>query len=202
MSQNGIGLDVEFSEIDSLQYMEYKKKYTNMLVVDSTKKTIPDSSFALIINDKNQHFDCQKDYSPCYYYKGFLPPINSFVITHCTTQICETFLIDQTSGERQTLFSPFDNECEIPILSKDLNKMVVYASNVFDTESFISLYQRTDNTVNFNFESYRSMTTKKWKIYEAIWINNTSFALITFDAYGGQNGNKALNKRYIKGEIK
>lgn len=202
LGQNGQELIVKFSEIDSLQYIEFKKEYTNKLVVDSTKKTIPDSSFALVINDKNQQFDCHNDYNPCYYYKGFLPPINSFVITHCKMYICETFLIDQTSGEQQSLFSPYDNECEIPVLSKDLNKMLVFASNVFDVESFISVYQRTDKTEGFNFESYDSLTIENWDIHEVIWINDSSFALITFNEYGGQNGSETLNKKYMEGEIK
>src|SRR5690606_9128164 len=111
--QNDQKLIVDFSEIDSLEYQKFKGEYANKLSVDSTKKTIPDSSFTLVINGKSQCFHCQMDYNPCYYYKGFLPPINSFVITYCTMNICETFLIDQSSGERQTLFSPFDNESEI-----------------------------------------------------------------------------------------
>jgi hypothetical protein len=201
-SQNHPELNIEFMKIDSLQYQRYKEDYANKLYLDSTKKTIPDSSFTLTINGENQIFNCEKDYNPCYYYKGFLSPINSFVVTHCTMDICETYLIDKTTGEQRTLFSPFDNECEIPVFSKDLNKMLVYASNVFDSDSFISIYQRTDNTENFNFDSFKIYDTNKWKIYEGIWIDETNFALKTFQKFGGKTGSEPLNINYIRGKIK
>ena len=195
-------LVVEFSKIDSLEYIEYRNEYSNPLVLDSTKRTIPDSSFTLTISNENQHFACQKDYAPCYYYIGFLPPLESFVITHCTMYVCGTFLINQNSGERHNLFSPFDNECEPPLLSKGQNKMLVFASNVFQTESFISIYQRKDKLANFDFDSFESLTTDKWKIYEAVWIDETSFPLKTFEEYGAQTGSVPLNVKYILGRIK
>tara|TARA_R110002049_G_scaffold185921_1_gene354193 strand:+ start:3187 stop:3822 length:636 start_codon:yes stop_codon:yes gene_type:complete len=200
--QNGKEFVVEFSEIDSLQYVKLKENYSNKLVVDSTKQTIPDSSFTLIINNKNQQFSCKEEYNPCYYYNGFLPSINSFIITYCTIDICETFLIDKTSGESKTLFSPYDNQSEVPLFSKNLKKMLVFASNVFDTESFISIYQRANEDEDFNFDSYESLTTDKWKIYEAIWINENSFALMTFEKYGGISGSVPLNVNYMIGEMK
>ncbi len=199
LGQEGKELIVEFSEIDSLQYLRFKKEYPNRLVKDSTKKTIPDSSFTLIINNKSEKFDCEKDYAPCYYYEGFLLPINSFVITHCIMYQCVTYLIDKASGERQYLFGPFENQCEVPVLSKDLNKMLIFSSDVYDKESFISLYKRTSKNEDFDFETHDSLTTDKWKILEAIWIDDTKFALKTFDKY---SGDKPLNVNFVKGEIK
>jgi hypothetical protein len=199
LGQSEQDLIIDFSEIDSLQYIAYKKEFSNKLIIDSTKKTIPDSSFSLIIKNTEQLFDCQKDNSDCHYYKGFLPQLSSFIITHCGMSICETFLIDQTSGEIQNLLSPYDNECKAPVLSKNHNKLLVYASSVFDRESFISIYQKSGKNEDFDFKSYKSLTIKEWRIYEVIWINNTSFALITFDKYGGKTGSEALNVKYIKG---
>ena len=195
-------LIVAFYEIDSLQYFEFRKEYSNNLEVDSTKKTIPDSSFTLIIKNNYLRFDCQKDYNGCYYYKGFILSLNSFVITHCGMLTCETFLINQTSGERCALFSPFDNECETPLLSKDLNKMLVFASNVFEIESYISVYQKTKGLSGFNIKSFKGLRIDKWRINEAIWINDTTFALITSDKYGDNSVNLPLTTKYLIGKIK
>lgn len=195
-------LTIEFMKIDSLQYIKFRKDYSSYLIVDSIKKTTADSSFSLNVNNESRRFDCKRDFSGCYYYKGFLPPLNSFVITHCSTLICETFLIDKASGERQNLFSPYDNESETPVLSKDLTKMLVFASDVFGRASFISIYQRSTNKGNFDFKSFASLNTNKWKVFEVVWINDTSIALKTFDQYGGKTGNELLNVKYLKGEIK
>lgn len=202
LGQSDKSLTIAFTDIDSLQYMKFKKEYTSHLVVDSTKKTTPGASFSLPIENKIQQFDCQKDFSDCHYYKGFLPSLNSFVITHCTRQICGTFLVDATSGERQGLFSSFDNECESPVLSKDHTKMLVFASDVFDKASYISIYHRANKKEKFDFKSFASLSTNKWRIFEVVWINDTRIALMIFDQYGGQTGNELLNVKYIQGEIK
>jgi hypothetical protein len=195
-------LILDFSEIDSVQYMEYKKDYSNMLILDSTKRTIPDSSFTLVVHNKRQQFDCQPDYNPCHYYKGFLSPIQSYVITYCTLHECGTYLIDQHSGERKELFSPFDNECEPPLLSKKHNKMLVFASSIFETESFISIYQSNDDNGSFNFESFDSFTTDMWEIYKAICIDETSFALRIRQEYIETAGGAPRKLNFIKAEIK
>lgn len=202
LAQDKETLNIQFTPIDSIQYVKFKNDYSNQLILDSAIKTIPDSSFSLIINDTSTRFGCGKGFHDCNYYKGFIPPLNCFAITHCSSYICRTFLVDKATGERHFFSSPYDNECYVPLLSKNLNKMLVIASNVFDTESYISVYERQHNETDFNYEFFSSMTTQKWKAYEAVWINETSIALITFEKYGGITGNQLLNVKYVKGVIK
>lgn len=80
--------------------------------------------------------------------------------------------------------------------------MLVFASNVFDRQAYITLVQRADNKAKFDLESSSCLTTNDWKIFEAVRINDTSIALITYDDYGGKSGNELLNVKYYKGEMK
>jgi hypothetical protein len=201
LGQSSTELSLAFTSIDSLEYQNFKKGYSSQLVQDPTKKAIGSSFFTLTIDNTPQNFECEKDFSDCHYYKGFIAPLNSYVITHCGMYNCETFLVNKSSGKRHPLNSPFDNECKSPVLSQNFNKMLVFASDVFSGSSYISIYER-DSHGNFDFESYASLITNKWKIFEVVWINDTTFALMTFEEYGGISGNEPLNVTFLKGEIK
>ncbi len=195
-------LDLDFTEIDSVQYMEFKKAYSNNLVIDSTKHAITRSSFTLIIRNEEEQYECPGNDDDCNYYKGFLPDINSHVITNCGTQVCYTYLLDRTSGDFQTLFSSFDTECEVPLLSKDLSKMLVYASSVFDVESYVSVYERTDASSQFDYQNFKGIRANSWVINEAIWVDDNTFALITSETYGASGTNVLVNVKYRLGRIK
>ena len=199
LGQSSDELNIAFTSIDSVQYQNFKKGYSSQLVIDPTKKAIGSSSFSLNINNAPQSFECKKDYSDCHYYRGFIAPLNSFVLTHCGMYICETYLINKTSGKRFPLNSPFDNECKAPVLSPDFKKMLVFAPDVFNGASYISIYTK-NSSGDFVFQN--GMLSNNWKIFEVVWINDTTIALMTFEEYGGSNGNEPLNVTYLKGEIK
>ena len=196
-AQNVTELSIEFTAIDSLRYNDFRKSYSSQVTIDSIKRA---NSFSLIVNSKIENFDNHDD-NDRYYYKGFLTPLNSYVLNHCSKYVCENFLLSKETGERQFLYSPYDNECETPVLSKDLKRMLVFATDVFDRGSFISVYQKIDNGEEFDYESFESWTTNRWRIFEVVWIGNTSIALIAFDEYGGRTGNELQNVKYFKGEL-
>lgn len=193
---------IEFTEIDSLQFVKYKSNYTNSIVLDSNKRTIRDSSFSLLIEGEMKSFGCLLDPVDCYYYRGKIPELNSYVLTNCGSMVCETFMINQTTGEKFGLFSPYDGESKAPLLSKNMNNMLVIASGVFDRGSCISVYSKTPSDNKFNYNSFESFITSKWRIYEAVWVNDTSIAIKTYDKNGGRRGNTPLNVKYKLGELK
>ncbi|MGB0391203.1 MAG: hypothetical protein ACPGD5_06520 [Salibacteraceae bacterium] len=195
-------LVITFSEIDSLQYAKYKSNYSNSILLDSNKQTVQGSSFSLLIADEMKSFGCQLDPVDCYYYLGKIPELNSYVLTNCGSLVCETFLINQTTGEKFGLFSPYDGESKAPLLSENMNSMLVIASGAFDRESCISLYSKAPYDNKFHYNSFESFTTSKWRIYEAVWVNDTSIAIMTFDKNGGRKGNTPLNVKYKLGELK
>lgn len=199
IAQNNKNLTVDFSEIDSLEYMEFKMKYPNEVLFDSTKKTIVDSSFVLLINGKEQTFI--NEYDNRYYYRGFLPSLQSYVLTHCGMLWCLTSLIDQTSGKQLDLESTFDNEAEIPLISKNGNMMLVFASNVFSPASYISLYQKVDKEDNLGFSMALDLSVDLWDIQEAIWVSDNSFALKIADYNDDERENKSRKVRYMIGKI-
>lgn len=197
--QNNKNVAVDFSKIDSLKYVEFKMQYPNEVLLDSTKKTIVDSSFVLLINGREQTFI--NEYDNRYYYRGFLPSVQSYVLTHCGILWCLTSLVDRTSGKQLELDSTFDNEAEIPIISKNGNMMLVFANNVFSPDSYISLYQRVDKEDNLGFSLVFDISKDRWDIQEAIWINDNSFALKLAE-YGSNEGeNDSINIKYIIGKI-
>jgi len=200
--QNFEELEFNFTLIDSTSYLEYKKNYFNHIVLDSSLKTIPDSSFSLYVNGEEKPFECTTDYSACIYYVGLIEPLNSYIITTCNEGSCSTLLLNKATGESNYLFSPFDSECEAPLLSKNQTKILVFASSVFGNESFISIHSRKEIGDDFNFDLGKSVNIEDFRIYEAIWIDETTIAIKTFQEFGGVSGSQPLNVQYLKGNTK
>lgn len=192
-------LTVDFSEIDSLKYMEFKIQYPGEVLLDSTKKTIVDSSFVLLVKGKKQTFI--NEYDNRYYYRGFLPSLESYVLTHCGMLWCLTPLVDRTTGKQLDLESTFDNEAEIPLISKTGDMMLVFASNVFSPTSYISLYQKVDKEDNLGFSMVFDLSVDLWDIQEAIWVSDNSFALKIADYENDIKENGSINIKYIIGKI-
>lgn len=202
IEENANKLELTFKKIDSTHYLNYKRKYVNRIIIDTTIVNEAGSSFSLNIKNTVEKFSCGKDYNDCTYYRGFLKPLNKYILTHCGEGYCGTYLLDKKTGKIHNLESPFDTECEIPSLSKNENKLIAFSSSVFNQESFISLYKNNKDSNEFEFKFYDSFQTTDWKIKEIIWIDNDSIALKVYDKYGGITGSELINKRYLKTTLK
>ena len=199
--ENKNKLKIKFTKIDSTNYLDFIQKYSNKITIDSTIVNEAGSSFSLAVKDTEKEFRCDIDYNNCNYYKGFLSPLNKYILTYCGTGYCGTFLLDKNTGIQNFIESPFDSECEIPSLSKNENKLITFSSSVFDRKSFIALYKKDINSKKIDLNKYDSFYTSDWRIKEIIWIDNNSIALKVFDEYGGKIGSELINVRYFKGEI-
>lgn len=198
IKENKNKLRIKFTEIDATKFLKYKQKYSNQIIVDTTIVNKAGSFFTLNVANIEKKFSCDIDYNNCNYYKGFFKPLNKYILTYCVTGFCGTYLLDKKTGNINNLQSPFDSECEAPSLSEDKSKLIVFASSVFDSDSFIALYKKELNTQKINFKTFDSFYTSKWRIKNLIWIDNNSIALKVFDNYQGK---KLVNVRYLKGEI-
>jgi len=146
VKENQNKLKIKFTKIDSTDYFNFKQKYSNGIEIDSTIVNEAGSSFTLSVKNIEKEFSCDIDYNNCTDYKGFLSPLNKYILTYCGTGYCGTYLLDKNTGIQNYLESPFDSECEIPSLSNNENKLIAYSYSVFDRESFIALYKKNINT--------------------------------------------------------
>ncbi|MEO1513431.1 MAG: hypothetical protein AAFV95_00415 [Bacteroidota bacterium] len=194
-------LKLSFAKIDEETYEAHRQQYSNQLMVDSTIVNEAGGEFSLPVDGEEKTFRCGANHQDCTYYRGFLTPLNQYVLTHCGTGYCITYLLDKASGLTTNLPSPYDSECDIPSLSKDQKKLLIFASSVFYTESFIALYERDDKTQKIDFGRYDSYESTDFRIKEIIWIDSQSIALKVFDEYGGTSGGELVNKRYLKATI-
>ena len=194
-------LKLNFTTIDSADYLSYKRKYSNGITIDSTIVNKAGSSFTLSLKNTEKTFSCDIDYNDCTYYKGFINSLNKYILTYCSNGYCGTYLLDKNTGETNSLESPFDSECESPVLSKNESQLIAFSSSVFDTNSFLSLYENNPKTKIIDFTIYKFFNSSEWKINEIIWIDEKTIALIIYDEYGGETGSELINKRYLKAII-
>ncbi len=201
IKENKNKLRIKFTKIDSTEFLKYNQKYSNEITVDTTIVNEAGGFFTLGVGNVEKKFSCDIDYNNCNYYKGFLKPLNKYILTYCGTGYCGTYLLDKSTGTQDYLESPFDSECENPSISKNKNKLIAFSSSVFDRESFIALYKTNIETEKIDLKKYASFNTSDWRIKEIIWIDNNVIALKVFDKYGGKTGDELINTRYLKGEI-
>lgn len=202
IKENKNKLKLKFTKIDSTGYFDFKQKYSNDIIIDSKIVNKAGSSFTLVVENEEKKFSCDINYDNCTYYKGFLKPLNKYILTYCGTGYCGTSLLDKNTGIQNYLESPFDSECEVPSLSKDENKLITFSTSVFGKdEAFIALYKKNIDTKKIDFKVFDSFYTSDWRIKEIIWIDNNSIALKVYEKYGGKTGGELINTRYLKGKI-
>jgi len=201
IKENENTLKLKFTKIKSTEYFDYKQKYSNGITIDTTITNKAGSSFTLPLKNTEKTFSCDIDFNVCTYYKGFIKSLNKYVLTYCGQGYCGTYLLDKNTGETNSLESPFDSECESPVLSKNESQLIAFSSSVFDTNSFLSLYENNPKTKIIDFTIYKFFNSSEWKINEIIWIDEKTIALIIYDEYGGETGSELINKRYLKAII-
>ncbi|WP_111542112.1 hypothetical protein [Mesonia algae] len=201
VKENKSKLKIKFTKIDSTEFLKYNQKYSNEITVDTTIVNEAGGFFTLDVENAEKKFSCDIDYNNCNYYKGFLKPLNKYILTYCGIGYCGTYLLDKNTGTKDYLESPFDSECKNPSISKNKNKLIAFSSSVFDRESFIALYKMNIETKKIDLKKYDSFYTSDWRIKEIIWIDNNVIALKVFEKYGGKTGGELINTRYLKGKI-
>ena len=163
VKENENKLKIKFTKMDSTDYIYFKQKHSNGIIIDSTIVNEAGSSFTLVVENEEKKFSCDIDYNNCNYYKGFLKPLNKYILTYCGTGYCGTYLLDKNTGIQNHLESPFDSECEIPSLSGDENTLITFSTSVFSRdESFIALYKKNIDTKKIDFKVFDSFYTSDW----------------------------------------
>lgn len=201
LKENQNKLKIKFSKIDSTNYLDFKHKYSNGVETDPTIANKYGDLFFLIVKNEKKGFGCDTDHNNCNYYKGFLKPLNKYILTYCETDYCRTYLLDKNTGMQHYLESPFDSESNIPCLSKEQDKLIAFSSSVFKRESFVAIYKKNTKTKEIEFSEFESFYTSDWRIKEIVWVNNNSIALKVFEKYGKNPENKLINVKYLRGKL-
>ena len=164
--------------------MTYKNNYDDKILFDSTKIARPGFSFSLEIETGIQEFSCPKDYNGCYYYGGYLEPLQVYLISQSQHLYGESFAVSHKDGEQFPFYSPFDSGANSVFLSKEEDQLLVFANPPYSRGAFIGLYQIEQKNGDVYFFALRAFQTEKWSIEELVWIDNNSFALKVYNDRG------------------
>lgn len=151
-------LKLEFKEISSLEYTQYKKAEEQ-----------------------------QKEESLMLYKNGYLNSIGITVETDCY-EICESWFKDTLSDDSIFVPSNYDQGFLGLIISPDYKTMMVYSSydmpsfmDYYDWRSEFFLYNLEENKGLKALNLFSYFTSTKWSIDEIIWINNSQLALKVYE---------------------
>jgi len=90
--ENKNKLEIKFSKINSTDYLEYNQNYSNRITIDTILINNP-QNFTLVVENAKKRFVCDVDNNNCNYYKGYLVPLNKYILTNCGKSYCETYLL-------------------------------------------------------------------------------------------------------------
>ena len=194
-------LGVTFSDISEAQYQEYATLYTPYIVLDSIKMITP-GSFEVSIGNGERTYTCAESYNPCYYYKGFFPDLNSYIISHCEMEYCATFMLNADTGLTYSLYSPFDQSTDTPLLSPNKKMLLSFASSAILGDTYIALYTRSDLNDDFDLTQFTGRLKNSLRIHEAVWVDNHGFAMKVPKGRKTSTDAKPEQPTYIMGKLK
>ena len=197
-------LNLSFSPISEQEFLKFKNNYDDQIVLDASKVERPGFSFFLEIDNKVEEFPCPKDYNGCYYYDGYLAPLELYLITVGHRDYAQTFALSRKSGERIPFYSPFDAAANSMLISKEEDQLLTFAVGAYDRSSFIGLYQIEQENDDIYFSEFCEFQTDQWKIDELVWIDKNNFALKVYDeeAWSDEENTTVLKgAKYLKAKI-
>jgi len=197
-------LNLEFDKISEQEFLEFKNNYDNKIVLDASKVERPGFPFSLEIGNKIEEFPCPKDYIGCYYYGGYLTPLEIYLIQVGHRGYTESFAIHRKNGEQFPFYSPFDAAASSVLISKEEDQLMTFAVTAFDRVSFIGHYKIEQEGEDVYFSELKEFQTDEWKINELVWMDKNTFALKVYDQEVWSNeANKTVLKavKYLKAKI-
>ncbi len=134
---------------------------------------------------------------------GFINGYDLIVSKECD-EICETYLVEKSSGKKSLMPSHFDEGLMGMLFSPSCNQFLIFSS--YDGPDYEDYYSHRAEIIGFKVtkeeglkavKSSFTYKSKDWSIAELIWINNTSIAIKTYqEARWGDGSN--LNYKYYK----
>ena len=133
-------LKLTFSSISEREFLKFKNNYDDKIIFDSSKVEQPGSSFFLKTAVGTEEFSCAENYNPCFYYGGYLKPLELYLFTEGHPYWAQAFALNFKNGERFSFDSPFDSAANRILISKEEDKLLVFTIAPFDSASFIAVY--------------------------------------------------------------
>lgn len=197
---------IEFDSITKDDFVNYKKKYHSKIEMDSSKIIWTDTSFIIKSENWSTTFNTKvTDDFPWNYYKGFLEPLNFFLVLNIDgrNELGILLLIDKVTGKQYYLSSGYDYPCESVFISPKNNYLFSYANNGAENNQCSFSILKIDKTKkHFKIKGFNGSEINTWTINDIVWINENSFALSVkekIDLTDNENGSGI--DHYLKGSF-
>lgn len=172
----------DYSDITAAQFSECQHAYHHLIedtagkrIIHTNKDIRINTAAGLVSLTRNP----EAEDKPYAYYQGYIPVIKTHVIDNEWPggEAGELILIDSATGCVYNIQSSFDNSCEIPLPSPDVNWLLVYASDMhFMYGSYITIL-KIDRHNKQAYTKYKSIKFEKQLIEGITWVNARSFAI-------------------------
>jgi hypothetical protein len=175
------GISIGFDTITKDDFITHKKNYHSKIDMDSSKVIWTDTSFKIKTKNWENTFNTTiSDDLPWNYYKGFIEPLNFFLILNVDgkNELGILLLIDKVTGKQYFLSSGYDQPCESVFLSPKNNYLFSYANKQTENNQCAFSILKIDETKkHFKFKGFTGLEINTWTINDMAWINENSFAL-------------------------
>ena len=181
-------MNIQFEPISKEQFLNLKAHQP-----DSNYKFTPPMGFVatpFTIETKNTYYKFSSDpYGEERRYIGYVPEINSHIISDCKW-VCVNYLLDNQTDEKIILPSDFDGGVLGLKISASKKQLLMYSSHygdnyadIYSHRAEIIFMQIGDGKGFHKLTNPRICIIMEWSIEDIVWIDNNSIALKVDDKH-------------------
>lgn len=208
-----VDLKIDFDTITKSQFENYREKFQRK--IDTISKLISRTANSFVIRASDTLFKfSSKDYR-VHTYHGFLPDINSHLISVSGSGICEMFLIDLETGAGFLIPAFYDDGCNIPIISNTKSFLLIYGTcpagklcfDWYENITTISLIDlSTENSIKSinNARKFGVLGIDDFEILEIFWADDEKLIIKAFDrvSFDKKDKDYKSNVSFLQGTIR
>ncbi|WP_040252117.1 hypothetical protein [Psychroserpens mesophilus] len=209
LETDSIKLKIDFNSITKLEFETYEELYERK--VDTIAKLISrtENSFQIRASDTIFEFSTRADRT--FWYQGFYPRLNSYLVGVSGAGICEMFFIDKNSANGLLMPEFYDSGCNQPMISPDNRFLMTYGTcpegnfcfDYYDHISTILIIDLKHVESIMDLKTFRFSGINDFVIENLFWIGTDEIVLKVFDEIAFDNNGQDYKKniRYLKGKI-
>ena len=180
-------ISLQFVSISKKQFLNFKTHQPDSNYIFNSP--IYTSAPFTITTKKTEYKFRNTPYDDEYRYIGYVPEINSHIISECKW-VCVNYLLDNETDEKMMLPCDFDSGVLGLKISASKKQMLMYLS--YDAANYADYYSHRAEIIFMQIgdaKGFHKLTNPKiciiteWSIEDIVWIDEKSIALKVYDKY-------------------
>jgi hypothetical protein len=196
--------ELRFDTIDQKEFVAWALKYKTKTDTSGSRIRRTDKDITIITGKGREHWfaaDAGNEMLTYTNYLGFLEPLNLHIIQSIDThnEIGDLVAIDDLTGKRYYIASPFDYPFERLLISPGNKWLLTFSNNEYENnQSSFSLLKINPGKNGYRLKTYNRQQICPFNIEDAVWMNDHVILMKVKETPVGENDRSAETIYYLK----